>query len=131
MGEDSKQQVAAMNRLARLTGDECKAEKAIQRLRSLIESMDEASLRMESEVFKAMADPCRLAVLRLLKEGEFCACEITAALDRPQSSTSHHISVLREAGLINERKVGKWSHYRLSYGAVVEMMNLAELLAES
>ncbi|MHC1595080.1 MAG: ArsR/SmtB family transcription factor [Methanotrichaceae archaeon] len=130
MSEDSEHQDDTVKRLIRLSGDECKAERAIQRLHSIIEKMDVAGLKMESEVFKAMADPCRLTILRLLKEGEFCACEVTTALGRPQSSISHHITILKEAGLINERKVGKWSRYRLSDGAVVEMMNLAELLAE-
>jgi DNA-binding transcriptional ArsR family regulator len=115
-------------RLARLIGDSCRAEQRVERLRAVIEKIDAGELKSEAEIFKALADPCRLAIIRLLKEGELCVCEIMTALDRPQSSTSHHLSILKDAGLIKERKDGKWSRYRMADGAVVEMMNLAELL---
>ncbi|KUK43199.1 MAG: Transcriptional regulator, ArsR family [Methanothrix harundinacea] len=75
-----------------------------------------------------MSDPFRLAILQLLREGELCVCEIMTAFDKPQSSTSHHLSILKRASLVKERKDGKWSRYRLSEGAVIEMMNLARLL---
>ncbi|HPE62664.1 MAG TPA: metalloregulator ArsR/SmtB family transcription factor [Methanothrix sp.] len=117
-----------IERLARLTGDRCKAENAARRLQTLTENLDEGRLVAGAEVFKAMADPCRLAILELLRGGELCVCEIMTALDRPQSSTSHHLSILKGAGLVKERKEGKWSRYRLSDGAVIEMMKLAELV---
>ena len=110
-------------------GDEIKAKKAVQRLQHLVKGIDDAELKVAAKVFKAMSDPCRLAILKLLKGGELCVCEIMVALDRPQSSVSHHISVLKKAGLIKERKEGKWSRYRLADGAVIEMMNLADILA--
>ena len=78
-----------------------------------------------------MADPCRLKILSLLREGELCVCEIMVAVDRPQSSTSHHLSILKDAGLIKERKDGRWSRYRLSEGAVIEMLNLVKLVTSS
>jgi DNA-binding transcriptional ArsR family regulator len=114
-------------RLARLIGDSCRAEQRVGRLRAAIEKIDAGELKREAEIFKALADPCRLTIIRLLKEGELCVCEIMTALNRPQSSTSHHLSILKDAGLIRERKDGKWSRYRLAEGAVIEMMNLAEL----
>jgi len=118
----------AAKRLALLIGDKERAEAKVEKLRTLTATLNEQSIREEAEIFKAMSDPCRLAILRLLKEGELCVCEIMAALNRPQSSTSHHLSILKDAGLIKERKDGKWSLYRLSEGAVIEMMNLAEVL---
>ncbi|WP_229235130.1 metalloregulator ArsR/SmtB family transcription factor [Candidatus Methanoliparum sp. LAM-1] len=75
-----------------------------------------------------MGDPCRLAILKFLREGEYCVCEIMIALNRPQSSISHHLSILKDAGLVKERKDGKWSYYRLSEGAVIEIMNQVKLL---
>ena len=84
-----------------------------------------------SEIFQAMSDPCRLKILTLLKEGELCACEIMIGLDRPQSSTSHHLTILKDAGLIKERKDGRWSRYRLSEGAIIEMLNLVKLMKEA
>jgi ArsR family transcriptional regulator len=53
--------------------------------------------------------------------------EIMLALKKPQSSISHNLSILEDAGLVKERKSGKWCHYRLSDGAVIDMMNLAKL----
>jgi DNA-binding transcriptional ArsR family regulator len=118
----------AVNRMTRLIGDPDKAECKVNRLRSLTNNIDEKELDAEAEIFQAMSDPCRLKILTLLREGELCACEIMIALDRPQSSTSHHLSILKDAGLIKERKDGKWSHYRLSEGAVIDMLNLAGIM---
>ncbi len=116
-------------RLTRLIGDSCKAEQRVKRLQAAVEKIDAGQIKKEAETFKAMADPCRLTIIRLLKEGELCVCEIMTALGRPQSSTSHHLTILKDAGLIKERKDGKWSRYRIADGAVVEMMNLAELFS--
>jgi ArsR family transcriptional regulator len=121
----------AVDRMTRLIGDPKRAECKVNKLRSLTIGLDEAELELESEIFKALTDPCRLKVLELLREGELCACEIMVGLDRPQSSTSHHLSILKSAGLIKERKDGRWSRYRLSEGAVIEMLNLAKLLMQA
>jgi len=118
----------AVCRLARLIGNEGGAEDKVKKLRSIIKGIDEDDLEAEAEIFKAMADPCRLMILKLLKEGELCACEIMVAINRPQSTTSHHLSILKDAGLIKERKNGRWSRYRLSEGAVIETMNLISIL---
>lgn len=117
----------ASRRLTRLIGDTGRAERRVEKLRAAVEKIDADELMKEAEVFKAMADPCRLTIIRLLKGGELCVYEIMTALNRPQSSTSHHLTILKDAGLIKERKDGKWSRYRLADGAVLEMMNLAEL----
>ncbi len=114
--------------LARLIGDPEKARSRIEKLSSLMERIEREDLDGEVEVLKAVADPCRFRILKLLKEGELCVCEIMVALERRQSSTSHHLSVLREGGLVRERKDGKWSYYRLADGAVLEMLKQAEVL---
>ena len=118
----------AVCRLTRLIGNEDQAEDKVKKLRSIIKGIDEEALEAEAEIFRAMADPCRLMILKLLKEGELCACEIMVAINRPQSTTSHHLSILKDAGLIKERKNGRWSRYRLSEGAVMETMNLISIL---
>jgi len=114
--------------LARLIGDTDKAKTRTKKLSFLMMEIDKAGPEGEVEVFKAAADPCRLRILKLLKEGELCVCEIMTALSKPQSSTSHHLSILREAGLVKERRDGKWSYYRLADGAVNEMIKQAEAL---
>jgi DNA-binding transcriptional ArsR family regulator len=118
----------AIRSLARLIGDPEKARNRIEKLSRLVEAIEGEDPDGVVEVIKAAADPCRLRILKLLKEGELCVCEIVTALDRRQSSTSHHLSVLREAGLVRERRDGKWSYYRLADGAVVEMLKQAEVL---
>jgi len=128
MTEVVEPQDPCVERLARLMGDRCKAKTAARKLQNLTDKIDESELTVEAEVFKAMSDPFRLAILTLLREGELCVCEIMTAFDKPQSSTSHHLSILKRAGLVKERKDGKWSRYRLSEGAVIEMMNLARLM---
>jgi len=121
----------AVNRMTRLIGDPDKAECKVNKLRSLTNNIDEKELEVEAEIFQAMSDPCRLKILTLLREGELCACEIMIGLDRPQSSTSHHLSILKDAGLIKERKDGRWSRYRLSEGAIIEMLNMVKLMKEA
>lgn len=61
-------------------------------------------------IFKALSDETRLRIIKLLEEGELCVCDITAALDMVQPKVSFH---LKEAGLIKDRKQGKWIHYSL------------------
>lgn len=118
----------AARRLISLLGDSGRTEQRVRRLQAAVDKVDVIKVKKEAEVFKALADPCRLTIIRLLKDGELCVCEIMTALNRPQSSTSHHLTILKDAGLIKERKDGKWSRYRVADGAVVEMMNLAEML---
>jgi DNA-binding transcriptional ArsR family regulator len=63
---------------------------------------------------KAMAHPVRLRMLAMLATGELCVCQLTAVLDLAASTVSGHLADLRAAGLVHERKEGKWVHYRLT-----------------
>jgi ArsR family transcriptional regulator len=65
-------------------------------------------------IFKALSDETRLRIIKLLEQGELCVCDITAALDMVQPKVSFHLSTLKEAGLIKDRKEGKWIHYSLN-----------------
>ncbi len=64
-------------------------------------------------VFKALSDETRLRILKLLEQGELCVCDIVAAFDMIQPKVSFHLAVLKEAGLIKDRKQGKWVHYKI------------------
>ncbi|MDR5694291.1 MAG: metalloregulator ArsR/SmtB family transcription factor [Armatimonadota bacterium] len=67
------------------------------------------------QVLTALADPHRLAIVKLLERyGEMCACDIEAAFDLAHSTVIHHLTLLAKAGLVEIRKDGKWSYYRLS-----------------
>ena len=64
-------------------------------------------------IFKALSDVTRLRIIKLLEQGELCVCDITAALDMVQPKVSFHLNALKEAGLIRDRKQGRWIHYSL------------------
>jgi ArsR family transcriptional regulator len=64
-------------------------------------------------IFKALSDETRLRILKLLENGELCVCDIVASLDMIQPKVSFHLSVLKEARLIKDRKQGKWIHYSI------------------
>jgi len=65
-------------------------------------------------IFKALSDETRLRTIKLLEHGELCVCDIAAALQTSQPRISFHLSTLREAGLIRDRREGKWIHYSLT-----------------
>ena len=64
-------------------------------------------------IFKAISDETRLKILALLKEGELCVCDIAETLKMTQPNISFHLGILREAGLIKDKKSGRWIHYSL------------------
>ncbi|MBV8199693.1 MAG: winged helix-turn-helix transcriptional regulator [Acidobacteria bacterium] len=71
--------------------------------------------------FYALGDEIRLDVLALLRDGERCVCELTAQLALAQSRLSFHLKVLKDAGLISHRRVGRWSYYALDALALREV----------
>jgi ArsR family transcriptional regulator, arsenate/arsenite/antimonite-responsive transcriptional repressor len=64
-------------------------------------------------IFKALSDETRLRILKLLEHGELCVCDIVAAFDMIQPKVSFHLSVLKQAGLLKDKKDGKWMHYSI------------------
>jgi ArsR family transcriptional regulator len=73
-----------------------------------------------AQLFHALSDETRLAVLDMLREGERCVCDLQGALDAAQSRLSFHLKVLRDAGLVTDRKQGRWSYYALNTERVAE-----------
>ncbi|AGB79466.1 metalloregulator ArsR/SmtB family transcription factor [Pseudocitrobacter corydidari] len=66
-------------------------------------------------VFKLLSDETRLNIVLILRElGELCVCDLCTALEQSQPKISRHLAMLRECGLLLDRKQGKWVHYRLS-----------------
>ncbi|MFH7097017.1 metalloregulator ArsR/SmtB family transcription factor, partial [Klebsiella pneumoniae] len=67
------------------------------------------------QLFKSLSDETRLSLVLLLREkGELCVCELTSVLKETQPKISRHLALLRENGLLTDRRDGKWIHYRLS-----------------
>jgi len=100
--------------------------------------MDELGL---AKVFKALADPTRVKILALLKargqsccaligrkEPGLCACDVESAVGLSQAAVSHHMGLLRRAGLVEAEKRGRWMYYRRNEAAIAE---LAETLARA
>ncbi len=74
---------------------------------------DRHELRVLADLLKSLADETRLAILSMLQDGEMCVCEIMEFLPVSQPAVSHHLRILRQAGLINDRRQGKWIFYSL------------------
>jgi ArsR family transcriptional regulator len=89
--------------------------------------IDAASAAGLAQVFKALGDPVRLRLVSLIgarQGGEVCVCDLTSAFDLTQPTISHHLRVLREAGLIDSQRRGTWVYYRLVPDALERMAAL-------
>jgi len=73
----------------------------------------EIILRDLVKVFKALSDETRIRLLKLLQHRELCVCEIMQALDMTQSRVSRNLGILKDAGLVKDRRDGLWVHYSL------------------
>jgi len=86
-----------------------------------------------AQVFKALGDPVRLRLVSLIgarQGGEVCVCDLTSAFDLTQPTISHHLKVLREAGLIDSERRGTWVYYRLLPAALERMAALLAVPAD-
>jgi ArsR family transcriptional regulator len=91
------------------------------------EPIGETTAAGMAQVFKALGDPVRLRLLSLIgahRGGEVCVCDLTTAFDLTQPTISHHLKVLREAGIITSERRGTWVYYRLVPAALERMASL-------
>ena len=72
-------------------------------------------------LFHALSDETRLEIIELLRKGERCVCELTDTLDAAQSRLSFHLRVLKDAGVVRDRKDGRWVYYELDPEAFEEL----------
>lgn len=84
-----------------------------------------------ARLFHALSDETRLEIVRLLSNGERCVCELTGAMDAAQSRLSFHLRTLREAGLVSDRRAGRWVYYSLVPEALEELAETALALKPS
>jgi ArsR family transcriptional regulator len=80
-----------------------------------------------ARLFHALSDETRLRILDRLRRGERCVCELTDALDAAQSRLSFHLRILKDAGLVTDRREGRWSYYAVDADVLREA---GELLAD-
>src|SRR5688572_23120954 len=76
------------------------------------------------ELFHALSDETRLAIVQRLRAGERCVCDLTDLLEAAQSRLSFHMKVLKDAGLVTDRRQGRWIHYSLNTEAFAEVQEL-------
>ena len=81
-----------------------------------------------ARLFHALSDETRLGILECLRGGERCVCELTDHLDAAQSRLSFHLRVLKEAGLVSDRREGRWMYYTINREALDEAAELIQAL---
>jgi arsenate reductase/ArsR family transcriptional regulator len=74
----------------------------------------DSSVDAAAEVARALAHPARIRTLAVLRDGELCVCHLTSILGLAPSTVSSHLRELRQAGLIEQRRTGRWIHVRLA-----------------
>ena len=78
-------------------------------------------LERAAALFHALADTTRLGIIERLRGGEQCVCDLSDMLDTGQSRLSFHLRTLKDAGLLRDRREGRWVYYALNPGAVAEI----------
>lgn len=71
-------------------------------------------MKNRADFFKALSDETRLRILENIAQEELCNCQLMERLDISQSLVSHHIKILKQAGIIDERRNGKWMYYTIN-----------------
>ncbi|MCI5893599.1 MAG: metalloregulator ArsR/SmtB family transcription factor [Clostridiales bacterium] len=79
-----------------------------------------------AEVFKAFCDENRIRILEVLQTGEKCGCKLLEELNVTQPTLSHHMKILCDAGIVDSRKEGKWTHYKISNEGRSDIIKLLE-----
>jgi ArsR family transcriptional regulator, arsenate/arsenite/antimonite-responsive transcriptional repressor len=81
-----------------------------------------------AELCNALADEARVEIVARLLDGEKCVCDLTDALETGQSRLSYHLKVLKDAGLVTDRREGRWAYYTLARDAFLEAESLLSAL---
>lgn len=84
-----------------------------------------------ARLFHALSDETRLSIIQRLRLGERCVCDLTDALDAAQSRLSFHLKVLKDSGLVTDRRDGRWMYYTLNPETLGEVADLVESLASA
>ena len=90
--------------------------------------MPKTAHQTEAQWFRALSDPTRLQIVCSLATGERCVCDLTDSLDAAQSRLSFHLKVLKDAGLIEDRREGRWMYYSVRPEALARMGEFLESL---
>lgn len=88
--------------------------------------MSDMGNQLIANIFKALAHPTRLQIIKLLKERPLCVCDILPQIDSEQSNTSQHLSVLKNQGIVESKKDGLMVIYKIKSPGVFQMIEIAE-----
>jgi ArsR family transcriptional regulator len=91
----------------------------------------ETKLARAATLFHALSDETRLEIMEMLRGGERCVCELVDDLEAAQSRLSFHLRVLKDAGLVTDRKEGRWSYYTIVPEALAELHDMSVALQPS
>ena len=78
-------------------------------------------LKRTARWFHALSDETRLQIIERLSEGEQCVCDLTGMLDTTQSRLSFHLKALKDAGILMDRREGRWVYYALNAEVIEEV----------
>lgn len=85
-------------------------------------------LQRAARLFHALSDETRLKILSRLRNGERCVCELMDAVDAAQSRLSFHLKALKDAGIVIDRREGRWNYYAIAPDAREELTDALALL---
>jgi len=84
--------------------------------------VDKKSIKRQSQLFKALSNPLRLKILKLLALREMCVCEIMTAFNLTQPTASHHLEILERTGIVEGRREGKWAFFKLTNKKTMDLI---------
>lgn len=106
----------------------CRPSERLLQLRKKAGGIENLRIKRLEQAFFGLADKTRLMILELLADEELCSCEIMAALELTEPTTSHHIGILERAGLVAPRREGKWVFYRIASPKVRSLLEKSHLV---
>jgi DNA-binding transcriptional ArsR family regulator len=112
-----------------LADTSCTPSERIAQLRSRSAEIEDRTFRELETFFSALGDTTRLKILKVIAGEELCSCEVMAALELTQPTTSHHLGILERAGLLSSRRRGKWVFYRIANSKVQALVAKSSNLA--
>ncbi|MDZ7632567.1 MAG: metalloregulator ArsR/SmtB family transcription factor [Gemmatimonadaceae bacterium] len=81
-----------------------------------------------ARLFHALSDEARVEIVSVLMQGEHCVCDLMTHVGAAQSRLSYHLKVLKDAGLVTDRREGRWSYYALQRDVIEEALHMLESL---
>ena len=93
--------------------------------------MSSSKNQTKASIIKALAHPVRLALVEVLGRGEKCVCELVEAVDAERTSVSKHLAILKNAGIISDRRKGVSIFYRLEVPCILRFLDCIDAVVES